>query len=64
VDVAARVQVALVDLEPTLNLVVFDPDNLDAEIAREAARDAFAEALRGDGGVRQAAVLSRCAPSS
>jgi hypothetical protein len=63
VDVAARMQVALVDLQPALHLVVLDAHDLDPQVSREAALDAPAEALRGDLGVRQAAFSSR-APSS
>jgi hypothetical protein len=56
-------EVALVDLEPALHLVVLDPDDLDAEVAWEAALDALAEAVGGDLRVRQAA-FSKSAPPS
>jgi hypothetical protein len=57
------VEVALVHLEAALDLVVLDAHDLDPEVAREAARDAPAEALRGDLGVRQAARSSSAPPS-
>jgi hypothetical protein len=63
VDVAARVQVAPIDLEPALHLVVLDPHDLDSEVAGEAACDALAEALGGDRRVRQAARSSSAPPS-
>jgi hypothetical protein len=63
VHVAAGVEVAAVDLEAALDLVVLDPDDLYAEVAGEAALDALAEELRRDGRVRQAA-FSRSAPPS
>ena len=40
VHVAARVEVAPIDGEPALHLVVLDPDDLDPEVAGEAAVDA------------------------
>jgi len=63
VHVAAGVEVALVDLQAALDLVVLDPDDLDAEVAGEAALDARAEAIGGDLRVGQAA-FSRSAPPS
>jgi hypothetical protein len=57
------VEVAPVDLEAALDLVVLDPDHLDAEVAREAALDGLAEELRPDRRVRQAA-FSKSAPPS
>ena len=63
VNEAAGMEVALVDQEPALHLVVLDPDHLDAEVAREAALDARAEAIGGDLRVGQAA-FSRSAPPS
>jgi hypothetical protein len=64
VHVAAGVEVAAVDLEPALHLVVVDPDHLDAEVPGKAARDTRAEQLRRDRRVRQAAALSsRASPS-
>ena len=63
VHVAAGVEVAVVDLEAALDLVVLDAHDLDAEVAGEAARDAPAEALRGYVGVRQAARSSSAPPS-
>jgi hypothetical protein len=62
-DVAAGVEVAAVDIKAALDLLVLDPDNLDAEVAGEAPRDAVPEALGGDVRVRQAAG-SRTAPPS
>jgi hypothetical protein len=63
VHVAAWVEVALVDLEATPDLVVLDAHDLDAEVAGEAARYAPAERLRRDGRVRQAARSSSAPPS-
>ena len=63
VDVAAGVEVSAVDLEAALDLVVLDPDHLDAEVAGEAPLDPAAEALGRDVRVRQAAG-SRTAPPS
>jgi hypothetical protein len=57
------VEVALVHLETALHLVVLDPDDLDAEVAREAALDALPEAVGRDLRVGQAA-FSNSAPSS
>jgi hypothetical protein len=51
-------QVTLVDDQPALDLVGVDADDLDAEGAREAARESLLEALRG--GQRR----SSAAPSS
>jgi hypothetical protein len=56
-------EVALVDLEAALDLVVLDAQDLDAEVAGEAARNASAERLRRDGRVRQAARSSSAPPS-
>jgi len=63
VHVAAGVEMAVVDLEPALNLVVLDADDLDPQVSGEAACDALAEPLRGDGRVRQAARSSTAPPS-
>jgi len=63
VHVAAGMEVALVDQEPALHLVVLDPDHLDAEVAREAALDARAEALGCDLRIGQAAFSKRAPPS-
>src|SRR5215207_3190768 len=63
VHVAAWVEVAVVDLEAALDLVVLDAHDLDPEVSGEAARDALPEALRGDGRVRQAARSSSAPPS-
>jgi hypothetical protein len=63
VDVAAGVQVAAVDLEAALDLVVLDAHDLDAEVAGEAPGDAVPKALGRDVRVRQAAG-SRTAPPS
>jgi acetyl-CoA acetyltransferase len=57
------VEVAVVDLEAALDLVVLDAHDLDPEVSGEAAGDALPEALRGDGGVRQAARSSSAPPS-
>jgi hypothetical protein len=57
------VEVALVNLEAALDLVVLDAYDLYPEVAGEAARDAPAEALRGDLRVRQAARSSSAPPS-
>jgi hypothetical protein len=56
-------EMALVDLETALDLVVLDPDDLDAELTGEAPGDPRAEDLRRDGGVGQAAGSSRASPS-
>ena len=53
VHIAAWVEVAPVDLKAALHLVVIDAHDLDPEVAGEAACDAPAEALRGDGRIRQ-----------
>jgi hypothetical protein len=57
------VEVPPIDVEAALDLVVLDANDLDSEVAGEAARDAPAEELRGDGGVRQAAFSSTEPPS-
>ena len=63
VHVAAGVQVALVHREPTLDLVVLDPHDLDAEVAREAPPDPLPEQLGSDRLVGQAARSSSAPPS-
>ena len=63
VHVSAGVEMAAVHLEASLDLVVLDPDDLDAEVAGEAVADPVAEQLRRDRRVRQAA-CSRSAPPS
>ena len=64
VNVAAGMQVALVHLEPALDLVVLDPDHLDPEVVRKAAPDAFAEPVGCDVGVGQATDLSSSTSAS
>jgi hypothetical protein len=56
-------EMAPVDHEAALDLVVLDPDQLDAEVAGEAACDGVAEALGGYFRVRQAARSSSAPPS-
>jgi hypothetical protein len=57
------VKVALVDRQAALDLVVLDPDYLDAEVAGEAAGDPLAEQLGRDGRVGQALRSSAAPPS-
>jgi hypothetical protein len=63
VHVAAGVEVARVDLQAALDLVVLDPDDLDPEVGGEAALDARAEALGCDLRIGQAAFSKRAPPS-
>jgi hypothetical protein len=44
--IAAGVEVALVGGEPSLHLLLLDPNNLDTEVARERARDPLPVDLR------------------
>jgi len=62
VHIAPGVEVALVDPQASLDLAVVDADDLDAEVAGEAAGEPLLEQLRRDRRVRQA--CSSAAPPS
>ena len=63
VHVAAGVEVAPIDREPALHLVVLDPDHLDPEVAGKLPAMRSRKQLRGDRRVGQAARSSTAPPS-